>query len=71
MSAYTTRMAGITPTTLCTHYTRGFMNNTSIKTAFEEWWRDSYGVPPGTHAVMTHVAFAEYILKLMELMQDD
>jgi hypothetical protein len=27
-------------------------------------------VPPGTHAVMTHVAFAEHILKLMELMEE-
>jgi len=43
------------------------MNSTSIKAAFDAWWRDSYGVPPGTHAVMTHVAFAEYILKLVEL----
>ena len=46
------------------------MNEPAIKAAFEEWWRDSYGVPPGTHAVMTHVAFAVYILQLMELMQD-
>jgi hypothetical protein len=46
------------------------MNEPAIKAAFDEWWRDSYGVPPGTHAVMTHVAFAEYILKLVELQQD-
>jgi len=47
------------------------MNEATIKAAFEEWWRDSYGVPPGTHAVMTHTAFAAHILNLMELMQDD
>lgn len=47
------------------------MNEATIKVAFEEWWRDSYGVPAGTHAVMTHVAFAEYMLKLMELCQED
>jgi hypothetical protein len=47
------------------------MNEAAIKTAFEQWWRDSYGMPPRTHAVMTHIAFAEYILKLMELKQDD
>ncbi len=46
------------------------MNEAAIKAAFDAWWRDSYRVPPGTHAVMTHVAFAEYILKLMELKQD-
>jgi hypothetical protein len=47
------------------------MDEATLKAAFEEWWRDSYGVPPGTHAVMTHTAFAAYILQLMELMQDD
>jgi len=43
------------------------MNEDAIKAAFDAWWRDSYRVPPGTHAVMTHVAFAEYILTLLEL----
>jgi len=47
------------------------MDEATIKVAFEEWWRDSYGVPPGTHAVMTHVAFAVHILTLMELMQSN
>lgn len=47
------------------------MDEATIKVAFEEWWRDSYGVPPGTHAVMTHVAFAAYLLSLMELMRDE
>jgi len=47
------------------------MNEDAIKAAFDAWWRDSYRVPPGTHAVMTHVAFTAHILRLMELMQDD
>jgi hypothetical protein len=47
------------------------MNEATIKAAFEEWWRDSYGVPPGTHAVMTHTAFAAHLLTLLELMQDE
>lgn len=47
------------------------MNQTTLEIAFKEWWESSYGRPPGTHAVMTHVAFAEYMLRLMELMQDD
>lgn len=46
------------------------MNSESLKAAFDEWWRDSYGVPPGMHAVMTHTAFAEHVLKLMELISD-
>jgi hypothetical protein len=45
------------------------MNEASLKAAFEEWWRESYGMPPGTHAVMTHVSFAAHVLQLLELMQ--
>lgn len=44
------------------------MNETSLNAAFEDWWRDSYGMPPGKHAVMTHVAFAAHVLQLLELM---
>ena len=47
------------------------MNQTSLEAAFKEWWEASYGRPPGTHAVMTHVAFAAYVLELLELMQDE
>jgi hypothetical protein len=47
------------------------MDEAIIKATFEDWWRDSYKVPPGTHAVMTHVAFAAYVLALQELMKDD
>lgn len=46
------------------------MNQASLEAAFKEWWGASYGRPPGTHAVMTHAAFAAYVLELMELMQD-
>jgi hypothetical protein len=47
------------------------MNETTLEIAFEEWWRDSYGIPPGTHAVMTHVAFAAHMLTLLELMHPE
>ena len=49
---------------------RGSMNETTIQAAFEEWWRESYGMAPGKHAVMTHTAFAAHILQLLELMQE-
>lgn len=45
------------------------MNTETIKAIFEEWWRESYGLPPGGHAVMTHTAFAEHIVELMALIQ--
>jgi len=45
------------------------MNEASIAAAFEDWWIDSYGMPPGPHARMAHVAFAAHLLELVELMQ--
>lgn len=45
------------------------MNEASIAAAFEDWWIDSYGMPPGPHARITHVAFAAHLLELVELMQ--
>jgi len=45
------------------------MNQATLEIAFKEWWEASYGRPPGTHAVMTHVAFAEYMLQLFEVME--
>lgn len=46
------------------------MNQESIEAAFRDWWKDSYGRLPAPHAVMTHVAFGEHLLRLLELMQE-
>jgi len=46
------------------------MNQTTLESAFQEWWKESYGLPPRTHAIMTHVAFAAHILALMELIDE-
>jgi hypothetical protein len=32
-----------------------------MEAAFRKWWQESYGLPPGTHAVMTHVAWGEHL----------
>lgn len=45
------------------------INDDTVAQLFDEWWRDSYGNPPGGHAVMTHTAFAKYLLELVSLMQ--
>ncbi len=45
------------------------MNAISIEAAFREWWIDSYNRPPNPQAVMTHVAFAEHVLALVELLE--
>ena len=47
------------------------MNEATLEIAFKEWWEASYGRPAGTHAVMTHVAFAAHMLTLLEFMQPD
>jgi hypothetical protein len=45
------------------------MNAISIEAAFREWWEESYKRPPVPHAVMTHVSFAEHMLRLVELLE--
>ena len=45
------------------------MNTSTIEEAFKDWWEDSYGRPPAPHAVMTHVAFAEHLLRVVELLE--
>jgi hypothetical protein len=45
------------------------MDTAQIEAAFRDWWIDSYNRPPNPQAVMTHVAFAEHVLALMELLE--
>ena len=45
------------------------MDTPSIEAAFRDWWIDSYNRPPNPQAVMTHVAFTEHMLQLMELLE--
>jgi hypothetical protein len=33
---------------------------------FIEWWKQSYPFDPGAHAIMTHTAFAKYVLCLQD-----
>jgi hypothetical protein len=42
-----------------------------MEAVFRDWWQDSYGRPPGTHAVMTHVAFAKHVLQQLPLPDDE
>jgi hypothetical protein len=39
------------------------MNAISIEAAFRDWWEESYKRP------MTHVAFTEHMLRLVELLE--
>jgi hypothetical protein len=42
---------------------RAKLRDQQIHELLTAWWTDSYGRPPGTHAVMTHVAFAQHVLE--------
>ena len=44
------------------------MNEQSLEAAFRQWWQDSYGRPPGVHAVLTHVGFGAHLLSQLELL---
>ena len=45
------------------------MDTPLIEAAFRDWWLDSYNRPPNPQAVMTHVAFAQHVLELNELLE--
>lgn len=38
------------------------MTDTQLTELFKEFWTQSYPMPPGTHALMTHVAWARFLL---------
>ena len=52
-----------------THSTIPPMDTPLIEAAFRDWWYDSYNRPPNPQAVMTHVAFAQHVLALAELLE--
>ena len=38
-----------------------------MEASFRKWWQESYGLPPGSHAVMTHVAWGEYLMSQLPM----
>ena len=45
------------------------MDTAVIEATFRDWWIESYNRPPNPQAVMTHVAFIEHMLELIELLE--
>ena len=37
-----------------------------LEAVFIEWWKDSHPFNPFNHAIMTHTAFAKYVLCLSD-----
>lgn len=38
------------------------MTDTQLTDLFKDFWSQSYPTPPGTHALMTHTAWARFLL---------
>jgi hypothetical protein len=36
--------------------------DSQLEVLFRTWWQQSYPTPPGTHALMTHIAFGRFLL---------
>jgi hypothetical protein len=39
------------------------MTTPSTPETFKQWWAESYPTPPGPHAITTHVAYGEWLLR--------
>lgn len=39
------------------------MNDTELEAMFRRWWAESYPTPPGTHALITHLGWARFLLQ--------
>ncbi len=39
------------------------LTDSQLEVLFRTWWSTSYPTPPGSHALMTHVAFGRFLLE--------
>lgn len=39
------------------------LTDSEIEVLFRIWWQQSYPTPPGAHALMTHIAWAGFLLE--------
>ena len=39
------------------------MTDEQLTELFRAWWQQSYPTPPGPHALMTHTAWARFLLE--------
>lgn len=40
--------------------------DTELEVLFRTWWSTSYPTPPGTHALMTHLGWARFLLQQLQ-----
>lgn len=39
------------------------LTDAELEDRFRAWWAESYTIPPGPHALMTHIAWARHLLE--------
>lgn len=39
------------------------MTDNELEVLFRTWWSTSYPTPPGTHALLTHIGWARFLLE--------
>lgn len=39
------------------------MTDNQLEVLFRTWWSTSYPTPPGSHALMTHLGWARFLLE--------
>ena len=37
--------------------------DSQLEVLFRTWWQQSYPMPPGPHALMTHIGWARFLLE--------
>ena len=37
--------------------------DSELEVLFRTWWQQSYPTPPGTHALLTHIGWARFLLQ--------
>jgi len=42
------------------------MTDSELEVLFRTWWQQSYPTPPGTHALLTHIGWARFLLEQLQ-----
>lgn len=45
------------------------MTDNQLEVLFRTWWSTSYPTPPGSHALMTHLGWARFLLEQLAKQQ--
>lgn len=43
------------------------LTDKEVEVLFRSWWQQSYPTPPGSHSLMTHVSWGQFLLQKARL----